>query len=91
MRNAIFHLGMSFLILVVLSSCGGGGGGSPVLIGKLDTSFGGTGYVVHNSAAGGNSYSKGNGVAIDSSRRIVVTGCSYNNPSNLDMVIWRYK
>ena len=90
MRNAIFHLGMSLLILIVLSSCEGGSSGSPVIIGELDTSFGGTGYVVHNSAAGGNSHDEGYGVAIDSSGRIVVSGFSWNG-SNYDMAIWRYK
>jgi uncharacterized delta-60 repeat protein len=62
--------------------------------GTLDTAFGGTGYVVHNSAAGGNWDDSGHSIALDSSGRILVTGSSYNNTSwnigPLDMAIWRY-
>jgi uncharacterized delta-60 repeat protein len=67
---------------------GGGSGYSPA-IGVLDTSFNGTGFVVHDNAAGGNSHDYGNSIYVDSNGKIYVTGYSWNG-SNDDMVIWRY-
>ncbi len=58
--------------------------------GTPDTTFNGTGYVVSNGAAGGNSYDAGWGMTIDGNGKIVVTGYSYNTNNNMDMVIWRY-
>jgi uncharacterized delta-60 repeat protein len=58
--------------------------------GTLDTTFGGTGYVVHNGAAGGNSTDFGYSMALDGWGRILVTGVSANSALNGDMVIWRY-
>jgi uncharacterized delta-60 repeat protein len=58
--------------------------------GRLDTSFNGTGIVVHHNASGGNSYDEGNSIYVDSSGKIYVTGYSYNF-INAAMVIWKYK
>ena len=57
--------------------------------GTPDTSFGTNGFVVHNSAAGGNSNDYGRSITIDGKERILITGESYNG-SDYDMVIWRY-
>jgi uncharacterized delta-60 repeat protein len=58
--------------------------------GTLDTSFNGTGIVVHHNAAGGNSHDEGNSIYIDTTGKIYVTGFSKNSSGNEDMVIWRY-
>ena len=58
--------------------------------GTLNTGFNSTGYVVHDSAAGGSGDDSGYGIAVDSSGRILVAGYSYNGSSD-DMAIWRYK
>ncbi len=58
--------------------------------GTPDTTFNGTGIVVSNGAAGGNSYDAGYGIAIDANGKILVTGYSYNASNNMDMTIWRY-
>lgn len=55
--------------------------------GTLDTTFGGTGFVTFDGAAG--RADAGYGVAISSTGAIVVTGES-NNGTDADMVIWRY-
>ncbi len=57
--------------------------------GTLDTTFGNGGVVVHNSAAEGDSFDRGNSIAIDSNGRILVAGYSYSSTDS-DMVIWRY-
>jgi uncharacterized delta-60 repeat protein len=67
----------------------GGGSGYSSAIGVLDTSFNGTGIVVHNNAAGGSASDWGNSIYVDSNGKIYVTGYSWNG-SNEDMVIWRY-
>ena len=56
--------------------------------GTLDTSFNSAGYIIHNSAAGGNGDDQGHSITIDSYSRILVAGYSYNG-SNDDMAIWR--
>jgi uncharacterized delta-60 repeat protein len=58
--------------------------------GTLDTAFNNVGYVVHNGAAGGNSYDRGFSIVIDSSGKILVGGYSINGSGNFDMAIWRY-
>jgi uncharacterized delta-60 repeat protein len=59
--------------------------------GQLDTSFGyGTGFVVHNGAAGGDHDDRGQSIVLDSTGRILVTGYSYRSEGNFDMTIWRY-
>ncbi len=58
--------------------------------GVLDTTFGGMGYVVHSNAAGGIFNDWGNGVAVDSSGRIVAAGYSTAPGGDYDMAIWRY-
>ncbi|MBI5635246.1 MAG: SBBP repeat-containing protein, partial [Nitrospirae bacterium] len=55
-----------------------------------DTTFNGTGMVVHHNAAGGNDYDLGNSITVDTSGRILVTGYSLNASGNFDMVIWRH-
>ena len=57
--------------------------------GQLDTAFGGSGIVVHDSAAGGNGNDNGSSITINSKGRILVTGYSSNGSDN-DMVIWEY-
>ena len=59
------------------------------IIGVLDTSFNGQGFVIHNSAAGGNGNDAAFSIAVDSLERIVVTGYSSNGTKDA-MVIWRY-
>ena len=58
--------------------------------GTLDTTFNNSGFVVHNSAAGGNADDSGNAIAIDTQHRILVAGSSRNISGNTDMVIWRF-
>jgi uncharacterized delta-60 repeat protein len=67
-----------------------GGGGYSLAIGVLDTSFNGTGIVVHNNAAGGNIHDVGKSIYVDSNGKIYVTGYSINSSGNYDMVIWVY-
>ncbi len=67
--------------------------------GQLDTAFGDfvtgssgprKGYAVQTDTAGGSGTDSGNGVAIDSQGRILVTGSSVNPDGNADMVVWCY-
>lgn len=58
--------------------------------GTLDPTFNGTGYAVHDGAAGGTDSDIGYSVTLDSSGRILVTGYSYNTTFDTDMVVWRY-
>jgi uncharacterized delta-60 repeat protein len=57
--------------------------------GTLDETFGEEGFVVHNSAAGGNGNDSGYAITVDNQDRILVTGES-DSEDNADMVIWRY-
>jgi uncharacterized delta-60 repeat protein len=68
---------------------GGNGSGYSPAIGVLDTSFNGTGFVVHDNAAGGNYNDGGNSIYVDNTGKIYVTGYSMN-VGHYDMVIWRY-
>ncbi len=54
--------------------------------GSPDTTFNGSGYVVHDISGGEDGIQ---GMVIDSSGRIVVSGYS-DNGSNYDMAIWRF-
>ncbi|MCZ6690838.1 MAG: hypothetical protein O7H41_14695 [Planctomycetota bacterium] len=59
--------------------------------GTLDTTFGaGTGIVTHDSAAGGNGEDYGEGIGVDASGRIIVSGISMNlDPApNFDTALW---
>jgi len=85
-------------ILVTGSSDNASGNSNMVICrynsnGTLDTTFNNSGFVVSNVAAGGNGYDDGgNGITIDSSGRILVTGWSNNDGGGLsdNMTIWRY-
>ncbi len=57
--------------------------------GMLDPAFGGgTGFIVHGNAAGGNVFDAGFNIACDANGNILVTGQSFNGADN-DMVVWR--
>jgi uncharacterized delta-60 repeat protein len=58
--------------------------------GSLDNTFDGDGYVVHNSAAGGNGGDYGLGVAVQADSRIIIAGYSRNAGGNEDLAVWRY-
>ena len=58
--------------------------------GNLDASFGENGIVVHDGAAGGKGDDEGRSLALGINGEVLVTGYSYNDFSNRDMVIWRY-
>lgn len=58
--------------------------------GTLDTTFNSTGYVTHDSAAGGNGYDLGYSLKIQSDGKYVIAGCSANPSGNDDLAIWRY-
>lgn len=87
---------MIAIVVLSLVACGDGlnqaieQADSIVAAGVLDTSFGnGNGFVVHDSASGGNGTDGGYALALDSSGRIVVAGRS-SNGSDDDMAVWRY-
>lgn len=61
--------------------------------GTLDPTFGNGGVVVHSNAAGGEGTDSGQGIALDPSGKIVVSGFSTrtNSPTpDRDMAVWRY-
>ncbi|EDP74721.1 hypothetical protein [Hydrogenivirga sp. 128-5-R1-1] len=58
--------------------------------GTLDNSFGNSGIVVHNNAAGGNSDDVGVSIVVDNQGRILITGSSKNSNGDRDMAVWRY-
>ncbi|MCZ6690481.1 MAG: hypothetical protein O7H41_12845 [Planctomycetota bacterium] len=57
--------------------------------GSLDTTFGTTGFVVHNDAAGGDWHDRGTAIAVGVNDVVYATGESHNG-ANFDMVIWAY-
>ncbi|TYO98668.1 putative delta-60 repeat protein [Geothermobacter ehrlichii] len=57
--------------------------------GSLDASFGNSGVVVDDNAAGGNDNDAGLGCALDLTGRILVTGWSMNGHDG-DMVLWAF-
>lgn len=60
--------------------------------GTLDTDFGGTGYVTHHNAAGGNNTDEAYDVEIQSDGKIVLAGSSVGPTGNgYDMSLWRYE
>jgi uncharacterized delta-60 repeat protein len=59
--------------------------------GTFDTTFNSVGYVIHNSAAGGNGRDEGHALAIDGNGKIVVAGLSERVLFNdTDVAVWRY-
>jgi uncharacterized delta-60 repeat protein len=58
--------------------------------GALDTTFNGTGVVLHDSAAGGSGEDIAIGITLDGAGRIVVTGYSTNSAGNQDAAVWRF-
>lgn len=58
--------------------------------GTLDTAFGTGGVVIHDGAAGGANNDWAEGIVVDSSGRVVVSGGSFNASGDNDMALWRY-
>ena len=63
---------------------------SPITKGAADTSFDGDGAAVDDNAAGGNGDDYGYSMAIDSNRKILVSGYSKNSGGKNALIIWRY-
>jgi uncharacterized delta-60 repeat protein len=59
--------------------------------GSIDPSFGGSGFVSHDSAAGGFSLDSGNSFVFDSEGRIFVGGYSRNPANNFEATFWRIR
>ena len=56
--------------------------------GSLDNSFANNGYLIHNSAAGGNSTDIGYDIIVDNNNKILITGTS-SDSHHFNMVIWK--
>ena len=63
---------------------------TPEMLGVLDTSFGGQGWIVNRDAAGGTGSDIGWGIAVDSQGRILVAGESASSTSGQDLAVWRF-
>jgi uncharacterized delta-60 repeat protein len=93
MRKWIFWIIVVSIMISIMTGCiggSGGSGGSGYAIEVLDTSFNGTGFVVHDNASGANSDDYGHSIYVDSNGKIYVTGDSWNSSRKDDMVIWVY-
>ena len=62
----------------------------PDTLGILDDSFGGRGWVVHDSAAGGGGDDFAWAISLDATGRILLAGWSVSLSGDTDMAIWRY-
>lgn len=91
--------GTDYYYVITAESTFGGGSESvesaevsarPDLQGTPDPSFGGQGWVVHDSAAGGDGDDFCFAATFDVSGRILATGNSLNLAGDFDMVVWRY-
>jgi len=57
--------------------------------GTLDTTFNGTGFVLHNNAAGGDGNDVATRMLIDANGKILLSGFS-DSATDTDMVLWRF-
>ncbi len=57
--------------------------------GQPDLTFGSSGVITNNNAAGGNRNDYGTAITVDANQNILVAGRSYNIASNYDMALWR--
>lgn len=57
--------------------------------GSLDSTFNGTGYFVHDNAAGGNGHDCGISLALQIDGKVLVTGYSWSSIATNYMIIWR--
>jgi len=89
-KNTLMSLLMSSVILS-MAGCSSGGDGDDGSVSFLDTTFNNTGYVRHDSAAGGGGPDHGSAVVIDADGKLVVAGRSYSAYGGYDMTIWRYE
>ncbi|MCZ6691590.1 MAG: hypothetical protein O7H41_18550 [Planctomycetota bacterium] len=64
---------------------------TPDVVGMPDTTLGGSGFVVHDDAAGGTGDDEGRGIVVDALGRIVVAGYSGGPGVNADdLAVWRF-
>jgi len=78
-------------VIFAMAGCSSGGDGGDGSVSLLDTTFNNTGYVMHDSAAGGSGPDHGSAVNIDADGKLVVAGRSYAPYDGYDMTIWRYE